>query len=384
MKTRFRLISEYEGISMSRISTIGEHIVINLDNQTINYDGKEIYSFRLCKRLYSLLEYFCEHANMTLTKEQLYSRVHDDDDYFEDTSVRNLIYRLRHVISKEKYPEFAAAIVKKPDGYMYTGSKAHESETTTVDNGSGSFSLQEEHQDNNSEVEGNNLSKKVEPSNITRTDHDVIVDNMRKAVNIFAEAFKTCEHGIAEEIRSNDLFYEFKKDSDEILKYCISIDPSAEPISIQIHNEIDQLTSKWSLNVNHVSNAEKRKLIQEVLSTISQYKYYLSDKYLRVLNNGDRLIYRNNSMEEGNRLINELRPKTIELRRKMKELYEQLWPISDSVQSDSNDDNAEQKPSDDTSISENEGTKGSVVHQTIVNQYGDHPVHIDHVDNLNL
>ena len=27
---------------------------------------------------------------------------------------------------------------------------------------------------------------------------------------------------------------------------------------------------------------------------------------------------------------------------------------------------------------------GSVVHQTIVNQYGDHPVHIDHVENLKL
>ncbi|MDO4275854.1 MAG: hypothetical protein Q4D16_19470 [Eubacteriales bacterium] len=28
--------------------------------------------------------------------------------------------------------------------------------------------------------------------------------------------------------------------------------------------------------------------------------------------------------------------------------------------------------------------KGKVVHQTIVNQYGDHPVHIDHVENLKM
>lgn len=26
----------------------------------------------------------------------------------------------------------------------------------------------------------------------------------------------------------------------------------------------------------------------------------------------------------------------------------------------------------------------TVVHQTIVNQYGDHPVHVDHVENLKL
>ena len=76
---------------MSRFSKIGEHIVINLDNQTIEYDGNVIYSFALDRLLFSLLEYFCENSNITLSKEQIYSNLHDNDDSFEDTSIKSLI-----------------------------------------------------------------------------------------------------------------------------------------------------------------------------------------------------------------------------------------------------------------------------------------------------
>ena len=48
---------------------------------------------------------------------------------------------------------------------------------------------------------------------------------------------------------------------------------------------------------------------------------------------------------------------------------------SDTVEAEVLDD---QEPSDAAK------TNGTVVHQTIVNQYGDHPVHIDHVENLNF
>ena len=44
-------------------------------------------------------------------------------------------------------------------------------------------------------------------------------------------------------------------------------------------------------------------------------------------------------------------------------------------------DNGAAEPTDGESSSAKEKT---IVHQTIVNQYGDHPVHIDHVENLKL
>jgi hypothetical protein len=47
-------------------------------------------------------------------------------------------------------------------------------------------------------------------------------------------------------------------------------------------------------------------------------------------------------------------------------------------------DNGATEPSDGESSSASSAKEQSVVHQTIVNQYGDHPVHIDHVENLKL
>ena len=47
-------------------------------------------------------------------------------------------------------------------------------------------------------------------------------------------------------------------------------------------------------------------------------------------------------------------------------------------------DTVEAEVVDDQESSGDANTNGAVVHQTIVNQYGDHPVHIDHVDNLKL
>lgn len=43
-----------------------------------------------------------------------------------------------------------------------------------------------------------------------------------------------------------------------------------------------------------------------------------------------------------------------------------------------------QKHTDTKDVPEETSTNGTVIHQTIVNQYGDHPVHIDHVENLKL
>lgn len=47
-------------------------------------------------------------------------------------------------------------------------------------------------------------------------------------------------------------------------------------------------------------------------------------------------------------------------------------------------DTVESEVVDDQESSGAANTAGAVVHQTIVNQYGDHPVHIDHVENLKL
>lgn len=214
-------------------------------------------------------------------------------------------------------------------------------------------------------------------------------EQMAKPLLAFAAAAKAQEHEMAEKIRNNekkaqspepaeDLYYTFKTESDRLLKYCIEKDPTAEPISIYLPDQIDALIRKWTFEIRKIQEPDKQLLVQDVLQTLSDYSYYISDRYLKAVD-GERLIFRNSSIEEGDRLCNELRPKSYELRCKLRDLYLKLWPapILDNAENGTSD-------SEDAKTEPQQSEKAPVVHQTTVNQYGDHPVHIDHVDNLKL
>ena len=97
------------------------------------------------------------------------------------------------------YPEFADSIQTKPNGYIYTGSRIYE-DNEADDNTSHLDATQV----NDAEVEEDvALTRNARPDSDASSDHEIIVDNLRKTVNIFAEAFRVCEHGLAEDIRTN-------------------------------------------------------------------------------------------------------------------------------------------------------------------------------------
>lgn len=259
------------------------------------------------------------------------------------------------------------------------------------------------------------VTEPEQPVTDTRSDREVIVDNMGKALQplinaleaqkaqmpsteqmakpllAFAAAAKAQEHEIAEKIRDNEkknqesasekyIFYTFKTESDNILKYCIEKDPSAEPISIYLPDQIDALIRRWNFEIRKIQDTDKQRLVQDTLQTLSDYLYYLSDRYLKAVD-GERLIFRNSSIEEGDRLRNELHPKSYELRCKLRDLYLLLWPApaldrTPAEEAANTPESEKESKADDA--------KTAVVHQTVVNQYGDHPVHIDHVENLKL
>lgn len=216
-------------------------------------------------------------------------------------------------------------------------------------------------------------------------------DQMAKPLLAIAAAAKVQEHKMAEKIRSDekknqqpaaseDLYYMFKTESDRILQYCIEKDPTAEPISIYFPDQMDYLIRKWNFEIRKIQDPDKQMLIRDVLQTMSDYLYYISDRYLKAAN-GEWLIFRNSSIEEGNRLCNELRPKSYELRCKLRDLYLKLWPAPALDRTPAEDTTAE---TDNADTEPQKDAKDAVVHQTVVNQYGDHPVHIDHVENLKL
>lgn len=83
---------------------------------------------------------------------------------------------------------------------------------------------------------------------------------------------------------------------------------------------------------------------------------------------------------------------TIEVQKKVMpkpdQMFEALNVIKDACESTVHETAEKirnrQKHADTKDAPEETSTNGTVVHQTIVNQYGDHPVHIDHVENLKL
>ena len=122
----------------------------------------------------------------------------------------------------------------------------------------------------------------------------------------------------------NSFFNYFKEEFDCVLKYLIDTDPCVETIYIGIYDEIDRLLMKWKFDVMKISGFEERKIAQDVIQNILSYKYYISDIFLKPINN-KYLYVRNSTDDETRRLYDELMPKSIELRNNMCELYERLW-----------------------------------------------------------
>ncbi|EIC97003.1 hypothetical protein HMPREF9970_0711 [Lachnoanaerobaculum saburreum F0468] len=122
----------------------------------------------------------------------------------------------------------------------------------------------------------------------------------------------------------NNFFNCFKEEFDCVLKYLIDTDPCAETIYIGIYDEIDRLLMKWEFDVMKISSFEERKLAQDIIQNILSYKYYISDIFLKPINN-KYLYVRNSTDDETRRLYDELMPKSFELRNNMCELYKRLW-----------------------------------------------------------
>ena len=176
-----------EGIRMSRISNIGEHIIIDLDSQTIYCDGVELHPFTKDKLLFTLVEYFCENPNRTLTCEMISLRLYGDDDYADLKRIKSHVCRLRKILSKAKYPELKDAIKTRTNGYEYKGSEIHEGSSTESVNERGSSNHKDESQVKNAETES-----KVKKRNSTKA--KTSISNMGDILSAPAKELDTPEN----------------------------------------------------------------------------------------------------------------------------------------------------------------------------------------------
>lgn len=237
------------------------------------------------------------------------------------------------------------------------------------------------------------------------SDDEVIFENLKKPIEMFVSALEAQKHQMAEQIRANKktgssedepvvnlMFYNeklnssdsvllqnFRNDCEPTMIYIIEHDPAGSATKVSLLDEIEDIIRVWKYAVRKVENNTLRKTMLSILQTLGAYTEYLSDLYLRYIPDVDALYFRNESFEEGERLREVLQPKTYELREQTVELYKKLFPMpEDHVLTAEVVDG--EKPSGAAEISKD----AKVVHQTVVNQYGDHPVHIDHVENLKL
>ena len=116
-----------------------------------------------------------------------------------------------------------------------------------------------------------------------------------------------------------------------ILLYCIEHDPAAEATKITLADEIIDFVNSWKFDVRKIKDNALRSLVFDTMQVLSDYTYYLSDKFLRLIPNRDVLWFRNESWEEGEQLRNVLQPESYKKRCEIRDIYLRLYPIPEEA-----------------------------------------------------
>ena len=128
----------------------------------------------------------------------------------------------------------------------------------------------------------------------------------------------------------------FKNEAEPLFEYCIEHDPAAGGTRITLADEINYFISSWKFDVRKIKDNVFRKLVLDTMQVLSDYTYYISDKFLRLIPDRNILWFRNESWEEGEQLRNVLQPESHKKRCEIRDLYMRLYPIpEDNVATDS-------------------------------------------------
>lgn len=183
-----------------------------------------------------------------------------------------------------------------------------------------------------------------------------------------------------------DILDAFRADSREILLYIIDNDPAAEPTKVSLSDNISGVIQKWQLRYREIEDNVLRNLVADILKTLNEYTYYISDTFLRYIPSLDVLWFRNESPEEGDRLRDVLQPKSYAIRCKISQLYKKLYPIPEDEESeDAEPIEAEIADGDTPSGTIEEDKKTTVIQtQTNVVQNGENNFNLTNNGTMNF
>lgn len=177
----------------------------------------------------------------------------------------------------------------------------------------------------------------------------------------------------------------FRSDTKEILRYIIDNDPAAGPTVVYLSDHITEVIQKWQLRYREIENRALRTTVSDILRVLGEYTYYISDVFLRYVPERNVLWFRNESLEEGNRLRDVLQPKSYELRCKIARLYETLYPLPEDEPIDAEHITAEVVDDEESSGVAPDDKKTTVIQQQInVIQNGEKNINLTNNGTINF
>lgn len=123
------------------------------------------------------------------------------------------------------------------------------------------------------------------------------------------------------------LLNDFKNEFTDTLEYIIDTDISSELVKLVLPDKIEDLLRKWNKKTYIFSNKCVEEIKIDILNSLSEFLIYLSPTYLRIHKGSNCLIFRNQSLEEGYRLRDELQPNTYRIRCDLKSQLNKLYEI---------------------------------------------------------
>lgn len=139
---------------------------------------------------------------------------------------------------------------------------------------------------------------------------------------------------LKEGAQSNDLVTSFKNECTPFMLTIIDEDPSAEPIKPIFPDRLAEVVQKWSLLHRQIEDPKFRTLAGNILRAFDKYTYYISDTFLKYIPEIDRLLFRNETPEDGDRNRDILQPESYKLRCEIGELYKALYSIPEEEVTD--------------------------------------------------
>lgn len=191
---------------------------------------------------------------------------------------------------------------------------------------------------------------------------ETLADDMEKGNNEQPEKPRL----IIEHLSTNDALSlkRFREGAKPLFKYCIENDPSAGPTDLFLADNITDFISSWKFEYREIEDYAFRTLVKDTMDILSEYTYYLSDQFLRLIPERNILWFRNESWEEGEQLRKVLQPKSYRLRCEIRDLYLRLYPLPE-----------EDTKSENTTI---------IQQQTNVVQNGDNNINLTNNGTINI